>query len=99
MIRVVLPAHLCTLARLSGELRLEAPGSPPTADRVIDAIEQRYPMLAGTIRDPATRRRRPFVRYFASGHDISHEPADRPLPPAVAEGREPLLILGAIAGG
>lgn len=99
MIRVVLPTHLRNLARIEGEVVLERPPSPATAAAILDAIEARYPMLRGTIRDQATRKRRPFVRYFASGQDISHEPETAPLPAAVAEGDEPLLILGAIAGG
>lgn len=99
MIRVVLPAHLRTLARVGAEVAIDPSPAPATADAVIDALEARYPMLAGTIRDRGTRRRRPFVRYFAQGRDLSHEPPDAPLPAAVAEGTEPFLILGAIAGG
>ena len=98
MIRVVLPFHLRTLARVTGEVTLELKG-PPTLRSVIDAIEGRYPMLAGTIRDHATQKRRPFLRFFACEQDISHEPPDTPLPEAVAKGDEPFLIVGAIAGG
>lgn len=98
MIRVVLPAHLRTLARVSGDVEIEVDG-PPTVRAVLDAIEARFPMLRGTIRDQATQRRRPFVRFFACERDLSHESADAPLPDAVMQGREPLLIVGAIAGG
>ncbi|HTW85700.1 MAG TPA: MoaD/ThiS family protein [Candidatus Sulfotelmatobacter sp.] len=98
MIRVVLPANLRALARLPGEVELELSGEPTPA-AVLDALEARYPMLRGTIRDHATLRRRPYVRYFACERDISHEPADAPLPAAVAAGAEPLLILGALSGG
>jgi len=98
MIQVVLPAHLRTLAGVSGAVAVEAVGQA-TQRSVIDAIEASYPMLAGTIRDRATKRRRAFVRFFACGEDLSHESPDSPLPDAVAAGREPLLIIGAIAGG
>jgi len=98
VIRVVLPANLRALARLPGEVELELSGEPTPA-AVLDALEARYPMLRGTIRDHATLRRRPYVRYFACERDISHEPADAPLPAAVAAGAEPLLILGALSGG
>ncbi len=98
MIRVVLPAHLRTLARVSGELELDVQGEV-TARRIIDAIEARYPVLQGTIRDHVTSARRPLVRFFACEEDLSHEPPDAPLPPAVVEGREPFLIVGAMAGG
>ena len=98
MIQVVLPAHLRALAGASGPLALEVRGRA-TQRSVIDAIEASYPMLRGTIRDRATRRRRPFVRFFACGRDVSHEPEDAPLPEAVAAGKEPFLIVGAIAGG
>ncbi|HET9097602.1 MAG TPA: MoaD/ThiS family protein [Candidatus Baltobacteraceae bacterium] len=98
MIRVVLPAHLRTLARIGGDVELEVDG-PATVRAVLDAIETRFPMLRGTIRDQATQRRRPFVRFFACERDLSHESADAALPDAVAQGREPLLIVGAIAGG
>jgi molybdopterin synthase sulfur carrier subunit len=98
MIRVILPAHLRTLARVAGEVELEVAG-PATQRSVLDALEARYPMLRGTIRDHATRRRRPFLRFFACAQDLSHEPPDAPLPAAVATGAEPYLIVGAIAGG
>lgn len=98
MIQVVLPQHLRTLAGVGASVALEVPG-PVTQRAVIDAIESAYPVLGGTIRDRATQSRRPFVRFFACGQDVSHEPADSPLPEAVAAGREPFLIIGAIAGG
>jgi len=98
MIRVVLPAHLRTLARVSDEVRLEVEG-PPTLRSVLDALEVRYPMLRGTIRDQRTHRRRAFVRFFACEQDLSHEGEDALLPGAVATGAEPLLVVGAIAGG
>jgi len=98
MIRVVLPAHLRTLARVDGELRLEI-RTPATQGAVLDALEHAYPMLLGTIRDPRTRRRRAFVRFFACGQDLSHEAPDAPLPDAVAAGSEPFLVVGAMAGG
>ncbi len=98
MIRVVLPPHLRTLARVGGEVELEVKG-PVTVGSVLDAIEVRYPMLRGTIRDHVTQRRRPFVRFFACEQDVSHEPPDAPLPEAVAAGAEPFLVVGAIAGG
>jgi hypothetical protein len=98
MIQVVLPAHLRTLARVEGSLSLEVAG-PATQRSVLDAVETSYPMLCGTIRDRGTRRRRAFVRYFACGQDVSHDPEDALLPDAVAQGREPFLIVGAIAGG
>ncbi len=98
MIRVVLPAHLRTLARLEGEIELEVEG-PASVRSVLDALEARYPMLCGTLRDHVTRQRRPFVRFFACEEDWSHEPVEAPLPEPVASGREPLLIVGAIAGG
>jgi len=98
VIRVVLPAHLKTLAHTNGEVQLEA-GERPTQRTVLDALEARYPMLRGTIRDHHTQRRRPFVRFFACEHDLSHELPDAPLPDAVATGAEPLLIVGAMAGG
>ena len=98
MIRVVLPAHLRTLARVSGEVKLDVEGAP-TQRSVLDALEARYPMLCGTIRDPQTRRRRAFVRFFACGEDLSHEAPDDPLPEAVARGSEPFLVVGAMAGG
>jgi molybdopterin synthase sulfur carrier subunit len=98
MIRVVLPFHLRTLAHVGSEVTLEVE-SPVTLLSVLDALEARYPMLRGTIRDHVTQQRRPFLRFFACGEDMSHEPPDAPLPDAVASGKEPLLIIGAIAGG
>jgi molybdopterin synthase sulfur carrier subunit len=98
MIRVVLPAHLRTLARAGGEVQLEVAGEA-TQRSVLDALEARYPMLRGTIRDHVTQQRRPFVRFFACGEDLSHEAPDAPLPDAVASGAEPFLLVGAIAGG
>jgi hypothetical protein len=98
MIRVVLPAHLRTLARAPSELKLEVPGEV-TQRSVLDALEACYPMLRGTLRDHVTGQRRPFIRFFACEEDLSHEPADARLPDAVATGAEPFLIVGAIAGG
>jgi molybdopterin converting factor small subunit len=98
MIRVVLPAHLRTLAHVDGEVELEVDGRA-TQRLVLDALEARYPMLRGTIRDHATQERRAFLRFFACGQDLSHEPPDVPLPDAVAMGTEPFLIVGAMAGG
>jgi len=98
MIRVVLPAHLRTLARVDGEVTLDVEG-PVTQRSVLDALEARYPMLRGTIRDQVTHQRRPFVRFFACEEDLSHESQDAPLPDAVATGAEPFLIVGAMAGG
>ena len=98
MIRVVLPAHLRTLARVDGEVTLETHGSA-TLGAVLDALEDRYPVLRGTIRDQVTRQRRAFVRFFACQEDLSHERSDTPLPEAVATGAEPFLIVGAMAGG
>ena len=98
MIRVVLPPHLRTLARVGNELELDVAG-PITQRSVLNALEAKYPMLCGTIRDHVTQKRRPFVRFFACAEDLSHEPADSPLPDAVATGAEPYLIIGAIAGG
>ena len=98
MIRVVLPAHLRTLARVDGEVSLEVKGEV-TQRSVLDALEARFPMLRGTIRDYVTQRRRPFLRFFACEQDLSHELPDTPLPDAVASGAEPFLIIGAIAGG
>jgi hypothetical protein len=95
---VALPAHLRTLARVGGEVELEVEGQV-TQRSVLDALEARYPMLRGTIRDHVTGRRRPFVRFFACEQDLSHELPDMPLPDAVATGAEPFLIVGAIAGG
>jgi hypothetical protein len=98
MIRVVLPAHLRTLARVGGEVQLQVEG-PATQRSVLDALEASYPMLSGAIRDHVTQRRRPFLRFFACEEDLSHEPPDAPLPEAVASGSEPFLVVGAIAGG
>jgi hypothetical protein len=98
MIRVVLPAHLRTLARVDGEVELQVE-RPVTQRSILDALEASYPVLRGTIRDHVTLRRRPLVRFFACEQDLSHELPDVPLPEAVATGREPFLILGAMAGG
>jgi len=98
MIRVELPFHLRNLARITGEVELEV-GGPVTQRTVIDAIEARYPMLRGTIRDHVTLKRRPFLRFYACGEDLSHESPDTPVPDPVANGTEPYLIIGAIAGG
>ena len=98
MIRVVLPHHLRTLARVEREVELEVDG-PATISRVLDALEARYPALRGTIRDHGTQQRRAFIRFFACGLDLSHEPTDAPLPEAVAKGEEPLRVVGAMAGG
>ena len=97
-IRVQIPYHLRTLAKVEGDVQLEVPG-PVSIRAVLDALEARYPMLRGTIRDYATGERRPFLRFFACQEDFSLEPLDAPLPEAVVEGREPLLIIGAVAGG
>jgi molybdopterin synthase sulfur carrier subunit len=98
VIRVVLPAQLCSLARTSGETTLDI-DAPVTQRAVLDALEASYPVLCGTIRDRVTHRRRPFVRFFACERDLSHEAPDAPLPDAVATGAEPFLIVGAMAGG
>jgi sulfur-carrier protein len=98
IIRVVLPAHLRTLARVDGELKLHVDG-PPTSRAVLEALETAYPMLRGTIRDQVTHKRRPFVRFFACERDLSHESPDAPLPDAVVSGAEPFLVVGAMAGG
>jgi molybdopterin synthase sulfur carrier subunit len=98
MIRVVLPEHLRTLARVDGEVTLEVAGMV-TQRSVLDALEARYPMLAGTIRDHRTQQRRPFLRFFACEEDLSHQSPDAPLPDAVATGAEPYLVIGAMAGG
>jgi hypothetical protein len=98
MIRVALPPHLRTLARVGNEVELEVQG-PVTQRSVLDALEASYPMLRGTIRDHVTQKRRPFLRFFACEQDLSHELPDTPLPEAVATGAEPYLVIGAIAGG
>ncbi len=98
MIRVVLPPHLRDLARVGAEVTVEVQG-PATQASILGALEARYPVLKGTIRDHVTLRRRPFVRFFACGEDFSHEAPDAPLPAAVAQGSEPFLVVGAIAGG
>ena len=98
MIRVVLPAHLRGLAHVSGEVELDIK-SPATQRSVVDALEAKYPMLRGTVRDHVTQERRPFLRFFACEEDLSHESPDALLPDAVVSGKEPLLIVGAIAGG
>ena len=98
MIRVVLPTNLRTLAHADREVRLDVDG-PATQRSVLDALEARYPMLRGTMRDQATYKRRPFIRFFACQQDLSHESPDAPLPESVASGAEPLLVVGAMAGG
>jgi sulfur-carrier protein len=98
MIRVELPTHLRRLASVEGEVKLEVPG-PVTQRSVLDALEARYPMLRGTIRDHGSVKRRPMLRFFACEEDLSHEPPDAPLPDAVATGKEPFIVLAAIAGG
>ena len=98
LIRVVLPAHLRTLSRETGEVQLDVDGHA-SVHSVLDALEARYPVLRGAIRDHVTHKRRPFVRFFACERDLSHEPPDAPLPDAVASGAEPLLVVGAMAGG
>ena len=98
MIRVTLPAHLAKLAQVNGEVKLDVDGQT-TLGSLLDALEARYPMLRGTIRDHVTHKRRAFVRFFACGEDLSQEPADKRLPDAVAAGAEPFMIVGAIAGG
>jgi molybdopterin synthase sulfur carrier subunit len=98
MIRIILPPHLRTLARVSGEVELDVPG-PVTQRSTLDALESRYPMLRGTIRDHSTLKRRPMVRFFVCGEDISHESPDTALPDAIAKGVEPFMVIGAIAGG
>lgn len=98
MIRVVLPSHLRVLARVNGEVQLDIQGSVTRAS-VLDALEARYPMLRGTIRDQVTQQRRPMVRFFACGNDLSHDLPDALLPEAISDGSEPFLIVGAIAGG
>ena len=98
MIRVELPAHLRTIAKADREVQLSVEG-PVTQRSVLDALEARFPMLRGTIRDHSTLKRRPFLRFFACGEDLSHESPDAPLPEAVVSGKEPYLVIGAIAGG
>ena len=98
MIRVILPTHLRTLAHVESEVALDVNGQV-TQRTVLDALEARYPMLRGTIRDHASQKRRPFLRFFACEEDLSHESPDAPLPEAVASGKEPFLIIGAVAGG
>ena len=98
MIRVILPPHFRTLAKVDGELELEV-NTPVTQSSVLDALEVKYPMLRGTIRDHVTQLRRPMVRFFACGEDLSHQSPDAPLPDAIAKGSEPFVIIGAIAGG
>jgi hypothetical protein len=98
MIRVILPPHLRTLAQVRGDVELEVE-VPATQRSVLDALEARYPMLRGTIRDHVTQQRRPFLRFFACEEDLSHESPDAPLPDAVGSGREPFIVVGAIAGG
>jgi molybdopterin synthase sulfur carrier subunit len=98
MVRVELPAHLRTLARVGREVSIEVT-APVTQAAVLDALETTYPVLCGTVRDHVTRKRRPFVRFFACGEDLSHVPPDAPLPDPVASGTEPFLIIGALAGG
>lgn len=97
-VRVLLPAHLRALARVQGEVAVTLDG-PATPRAVLDALEARFPMLRGTMRDPTTGRRRPLVRFYACGRDLSHDPPDTPLPEPVASGAEPFLVVGAIAGG
>ena len=104
MIRVVLPAHLKNLAKVSGEVRIDVPGpsggaGPVTQRLVLDALEARFPMLLGTMRDRTTGKRRPFVRFYACEEDLSNEPPDTPLPDRVVAGEEPFIVLGAMAGG
>lgn len=98
MIRVVLPTHLRTLARVDGEVHLEVQ-APITQESVLDAVEERFPMLRGTIRDHVTKKRRPFIRFFACEQDLSNEPPDSPLPDEVVSGKEPFMVVGAMAGG
>ncbi len=98
MLRITLPQHLRTLARVSGEVQLEV-AAPVTQRSVLDALEARFPTLKGTIRDHTTKKRRPFVRFFACEEDLSNDPPDTPLPLAVVDGKEPYMIVGAMAGG
>ena len=98
MIRVVLPFHLRTLARVEGEVELEV-AEPVTAAAVLDALEARYPVLCGTIREHVTQKRRAYVRYYACARDVSHQPPETPLPSEIAQGKEPFIVLGAMSGG
>jgi len=98
VIRVVLPGHLRTIANVDGEVLLDVP-APVTQRSILDALEARYPMLRGTIRDHGTLKRRPFLRFFACEEDLSHEPPDAPLPEAITKGEQPFLVVGAVAGG
>ena len=98
MVRVALPYHLRTLAKVDGEVEVELPG-PPTPRAILDALEIRFPALRGTIRDHVTRDRRAYLRYFCCGRDISFQPVDQTLPAAVADGKEPFMVVGAISGG
>ena len=98
MIRVVMPLHLRTLAKVDGEVELEV-SDPVTVHAILDALEARYPMLRGTIRDHVTRKCRPLLRFFVCAADITHDPGDAPLPESITSGKEPFLIVGAIAGG
>ncbi len=98
MIRVILPTHLWRLANTGREIEIEVDG-PVSISAVLDTLEARYPMLRGTVRDHATKERRAFIRFFACGEDWSHEPADKPLPDEIVQGKEPLRIIGALAGG
>lgn len=98
MIRVILPFHLCKLAQINGDVKLEV-DAQPTIGSVLDALENRYPMLRGTIRDHGTLKRRAFIRFYACQIDLSHDPPDTPVPDAVASGEEPFMVVGAIAGG
>jgi molybdopterin converting factor small subunit len=98
MIRVALPAHLRTLAKVEDDVQIEVTGEV-TVSSILDALESRYPTLQGAIRDHVTKKRRPFIRFFACEQDLSHDPTDAPLPEAVASGAEPFLVIGAIAGG
>ena len=98
MIRVVLPQHLRTLARVGDEVQVDVEGRATTR-AILDALEARYPVLQGTIRDHVTLKRRPYLRFFACAEDLSHEPPDAPLPEAIANGKEPFLVIGAMAGG
>lgn len=98
MIRVVLPTHLKTLAKVNGEVQLDL-AQPVTQSSILDALEMRYPELRGTMRDQVTHKRRPFVRFFACKQDLSHDPPETPLPADIASGAEPFLVIGAMAGG